>query len=114
MTMMPFGKHRGVPLDRLPDDYLAWLSDLDDLRQPLRGAVDQQVRRRLGDRESESDRPVAGPVDGDVAAAIVEAGRRALALKHHPDKGGDTAIMQKINGTADRLLGQFPRKRQAA
>lgn len=36
---MPFGKFKGVELGDLPDDYLAWLTTLHDLRDPLRSAV---------------------------------------------------------------------------
>ena len=29
---------------------------------------------------------------------------RRLALQHHPDKGGDTAIMQRVNTEFERLF----------
>jgi hypothetical protein len=109
---MPFGKHRGAPLRDLPNDYLDWLLGLDDLREPFRSRVEAEANRRRGYREPE--RPMAGPVDGNTASAIIEAGRRALALKHHPDRGGDVRSMQAVNDTADRLLGQLPRRRSAA
>lgn len=32
---------------------------------------------------------------------------RRLALKYHPDKGGDTALMQELNNEYDRLFKQF-------
>ena len=110
MTSMPFGRYRGELLCDLPDDYLDWLLGLDDLREPLRTRVAAEAARRA----RASERPIAGPVDGDVAVAIVEAGRRALALRHHPDRGGDTRVMQAINSTADKLLGQLPRRRSAS
>jgi len=47
---MPFGLHKGKPLDTLPDDYLLWLGCLDDLRQPLLGAVLREMGRRLAER----------------------------------------------------------------
>ena len=34
---------------------------------------------------------------------ILEA-RRRLSLVHHPDRGGDSALMARINGAADELL----------
>ena len=30
---------------------------------------------------------------------------RCLALQHHPDKGGDTAIMQRVNTEFEKLYG---------
>jgi len=47
---MPFGLHKGKPLDDLPDDYLLWLGCLDDLRQPLLGQVLKEMGRRLAQR----------------------------------------------------------------
>jgi hypothetical protein len=112
---MPFGKHQGARLRDLPGDYLDWLLDLDDLREPLRSRLESEARSRWGSRDFAPDPPpVSGPVDGDVAARIVEAGRRALASKHHPDIGGDGATMTRINATADRLLAGLPRRRGVA
>jgi len=47
---MPFGLHKGKHLDDLPDDYLLWLSCLNDLRQPLLGHVLHEMSRRLAER----------------------------------------------------------------
>ena len=47
---MPFGAHKGKPLADLPDEYLLWLSCLNDLRQPLLGAVLHEMGRRLAER----------------------------------------------------------------
>ena len=33
---MPFGKHKGTPLNQLPTDYVDWLKTT-DLKDPLRG-----------------------------------------------------------------------------
>ena len=54
--MMPFGKHRGVPLAELDDAYLLWVGCLNDLRPPLLGHVLREMARRL------ADRPAAGGV----------------------------------------------------
>jgi hypothetical protein len=45
---MPFGKHKGAPLEELPDDYLVWLNKAEDLYPPLRRAVDEEYARRFG------------------------------------------------------------------
>lgn len=34
IRQMPFGKHRGVPLDKLPKHYLSWLKDSGALEKP--------------------------------------------------------------------------------
>ena len=44
---MPFGQFKGSRLDQLPNDYLLWLSTLNDLRQPLLGHVLQEMGRRI-------------------------------------------------------------------
>ena len=109
-STMPFGKHRGEPISDLPSDYLFWLASLPDLRRPLKYAIEAEVNRRL------HQAPVveALPVDGDLAIALVEAGRRALALKLHPDRGGDTALMARVNDTADKLLSYYGQGRRRA
>lgn len=33
---MPFGKHKGTPLNQLPTDYVDWLKTT-DLKDPLKG-----------------------------------------------------------------------------
>jgi curved DNA-binding protein CbpA len=34
---------------------------------------------------------------------IITAGFRALARRYHPDVGGDTATMQRLNAAYDRI-----------
>jgi uncharacterized protein (DUF3820 family) len=45
--IMPFGKYRGTPLAELPNEYLVWLSCLDDLRPPLLKHVLHEMGARL-------------------------------------------------------------------
>jgi uncharacterized protein (DUF3820 family) len=54
--VMPFGKFKGTPIDQLTDEYLCWISTLNDLRQPLLGHVLAEMGRRL------AERPAAGMV----------------------------------------------------
>ncbi len=60
-TIMPFGRHRGCPIARLPDHYLRWLSGL-ELRPWLRAAVDAELRARAGSKRAEirARRPKSG------------------------------------------------------
>jgi exodeoxyribonuclease X len=38
-THMPFGKHRGVPINEIPPDYVSWLLKQDDVDQYLKQAL---------------------------------------------------------------------------
>jgi hypothetical protein len=98
---MPFGKFKGVLLEDLPDPYLAWLAGLDDLREPLSTAVADEYRDRFGE-----DTAVPAGVR-DAGDAIVSAGYRVLAARHHPDHGGQTAAMQDVNAAAAWLRRQL-------
>lgn len=91
---MPFGKFRGSPLSELPDGYLEWLGSLDNLREPLRSGVHAELRRRQ-----------AVPADEIRALAddVVTTGFRVLALKCHPDTGGDTTVMALLNDAVTYL-----------
>lgn len=56
--VMPFGKHRGCAIARLPIHYLKWLSGL-DLRHPLRAAITAELARRAGPQTSGGSAPQA-------------------------------------------------------
>lgn len=46
-AVMPFGKHRGIPVRLLPDDYLGWLATRDlDLWKWLRESIAAELRFR--------------------------------------------------------------------
>lgn len=49
--------------------------------------------------------PLHLPKDVDQAAvlAVIQAGYRALARQHHPDHGGSTTTMQKVNAATHWL-----------
>jgi Putative quorum-sensing-regulated virulence factor len=93
---MPFGQHKGTPVADLPDDYLAWLRTI-DLREPLASIVEEEWE----DRRAPRQRFIAGsrlPDDlKSLAADIIQHGYRQAALRHHPDHGGQTLLMQRLN-----------------
>lgn len=105
---MPFGRYKGWALSQVPVSYLSWLDSLGDLREPLRTAVDRELRMRH--QEEHARRCGSGPI-GQVlspetaiaAERIVREGYRIAALESHPDRGGDTASMQAINEAAEVL-----------
>jgi hypothetical protein len=100
---MAFGRYRGWALDELPDDYLAWLRGLDDLREPLRSAVDREWQRRFTE-PSDALAPLP-PEAVPIADELVTAGYRALTHRHHPDTGGDHRTMLLVNAAAAWLRG---------
>ncbi len=104
---MPFGKIRGVLLADLPDNYICWLSDLDDLREPLRSGVAQEMRARFGSVAAPG--PEVSPAVHLMAQELISAGLRILTKRHHPDLGGETRTMQVVNGAAEWLRGQLRR-----
>lgn len=42
----------------------------------------------------------------DAPPEVVKAAQRALAMLHHPDRGGSEADMKRINNAADEILGK--------
>ena len=46
VAVMPFGKHKGTPLEEVPPDYVRWLLTLEDLDVDLRFSLERIVRRR--------------------------------------------------------------------
>jgi len=124
---MPFGAYKGVAMADLPDGYIEWLTSLGDLRDPLREWIRAERKRRFGEREDaneddldDADRDRAGPAfalrpeELPMLADLVEAGYRALALTWHPDMGGSTARMQRLNVLVDSLRRQLKGRRALA
>lgn len=115
---MPFGKHKGTPLEDVPEDYLVWVLDNCERISPtLRRAI-QQV---LG---LEVDEPQPRPPPGTtfnsggssgvplsrVRAMVLEAVRkwhRTHAMRNHPDRGGRVEVAQAINAAGDELTREI-------
>jgi hypothetical protein len=98
---MTFGKFRGVEVADLPDDYLTWLHDQVELREPLLSAVHAEFAVRFTALDNQKELPAAVRT---MVEELVSAGYRKLALQHHPDHpGGDTRTMQLVNAAAHFL-----------
>jgi len=114
VNRMPFGKHRGLPLDELPVDYLEWVLTLDNLREPFKSAAQAEwVRReRLKDEHAHQQQqreppppppPAPPPTMKATLKEVIDVGYRLLALKCHPDMGGQNADMVRLNQARDWL-----------
>jgi len=93
--MMPFGRHRGQRLSTLPAAYLEWLLGLDDLREPLRSAIEVEAHRRRAPRP-----------DPRIVEDLISRGQRSLARTAHPDRGGTHEQMLGVRLAADWLFAQ--------
>jgi hypothetical protein len=95
---MPFGRFKGVLLADLSDQCVTWLHGLDDLREPLRTAVDRGWRMRFESPSSSLTGIEALPADArPMVEELIASGYHSLASRHHPDRGGETKTMQAIN-----------------
>jgi hypothetical protein len=110
---MPFGKHKGIRIVDLPDDYLDWAYRKMTLDPgPLRNAIHREWALRFQDDEPEEEPPEreAWEPTGSVPASMramcnemITLGLRALAIKHHPDRGGKHEDMVRVNLAAEAL-----------
>jgi hypothetical protein len=96
---MPFGKWRHRLLTEIPTDYLYWAYEVCNLRPGLRQAVEAELRRRAQEQDPAHAQRQTGP---DLAG-IIGKWWRELVMKHHPDRGGDTKVMQALNNAHKRL-----------
>ncbi len=117
---IPFGKHRGKVIAELPIQYLLWLYNTVDLdRWGIRTAVQEALG--LADEEEDDDYcPDMGETEEQLEVALREkqllerrlldlesenhnlkermrTAYKRLAMKFHPDRGGDRDMMSLIN-----------------
>jgi hypothetical protein len=86
---MPFGKHRGTPLEKVPEDYLRWVLDhCENVGPTLRRGIEQRLG--LGLSKAVND--------------VVATWYRKLSLEFHPDlRSGSHAAMVAVNRARELL-----------
>ena len=84
---MPFGRHKGVAIEDLPDSYLTWLLEEVALRGRLKTAVEREWEDR---QQRESPRSLAA--------------RSAFILRLHAD---ELPLARRLNLLVDSVRGQF-------
>ena len=105
MPRMPFGKHKGLELCDVPDNYLDWLLSI-DLRPRLRRQVESEVQaRRFSGRsvDEPEDEPDEEEESSSDLQGLIRAWHRELVMKYHPDRGGCHEAMIAINDACERL-----------
>ena len=95
---MPFGKHKGTPIDQMPLQYIEWLLTKDNvdgwLLRELEESRDLQLNLRWSESENDSVQRIR-------KVYLV------CAQKWHPDKGGSTDAMQAINEFNEKLMKEL-------
>lgn len=96
---MPFGKYKGALLSVVPLEYLTWLATRDDLRNPLRAAVERELHAR-GHVHAFS--PLAARLQQahERGYFVVQAGREEEAEAYHERCGvtGRPSICVALDG----------------
>lgn len=109
-----FGTHKGKRLKDVPTGYLQWmLKALDEMTASERSAVRAEFLQREAQTKHRHAPPPPPPgvklpagVTPDLILQIVQTGRQQLAKRLHPDVGGDTEVMKRVNQAADFLEQQ--------
>ena len=91
---MPFGKHKGEPVEGVPEPYLCWvLENVDNLRPTLRDEIERVVE--IGKYAS-----AVVVVPGE---DVIGQWYRQLAREFHPDQGGSHEVMNATNRARELL-----------
>src|SRR5215471_6491205 len=109
---MPFGKYHGRTLDEIPPAYLWWLWDHVELFGQLRREVAQILELEAREKGHAKRDPHAQPFtlreqDAELFREVLNAGYRTLAIRLHPDQGGDGERMRRLNQLIERWRQQL-------
>lgn len=74
---LPFGKHRGVPIGKVPSDYLKFLLGWDKLKGATHDKIVQELNRRAGKEPSAA--PKLTERHGELGHDMLKAGFQAVS-----------------------------------
>jgi hypothetical protein len=107
MMELPWGKYRGDDVEDVPTSYLVWLlENAENLRPALREAICAEVAERLDLDVAARVVIVLEMVPAPLlktAEELIEAGKRVLALRRHPDVGGTHEGMLELQNAVAAL-----------
>lgn len=95
---MPFGKHKGIEVHKLPNTYLQWLY----YNVSINGTLLTEVCYALG-IEPDYVSNTKTHTDNEMVMSIIKSGFRELSKKLHPDVGGTDEQMKKLNSAHEYL-----------
>lgn len=102
---MPWGKHRGKPVDELPVSYVVWvLTECDNVSSYLEEALFLRVKEWL---EEEIGRIEADSSNNRKPADVIASWFRQMSREFHPDRGGTNDGMRAINRGYELLQQLF-------
>ena len=104
--ILKFGKHKGYPIEEIPDGYLQWLFFLETLDRDIEQAVKAEVAARWPDKIQLLIKPPrlrASRKKNPPEQAAIKTIFRELAKQFHPDRGGSTDAMAALNEFYARL-----------
>jgi hypothetical protein len=91
---MPFGKHRGRPIEDIPTSYLKWLLTISILPD-LQFAIESELSARGAGAQKKPPK--------ELTKAVVSTWYRRLSMRFHPDHGGSKVAMQVVNEARELL-----------
>lgn len=114
---MPFGKFRGSLLREIPLDYLEWLSEHVDLREPLKSAVawviewhyEESTRAWNEYRQSKQQTRQESRQQSALTLNVDDWYRR-LSIEFHPDRRGGSNEGMKAVQRGRELLKEMLRQ----
>jgi len=100
---MPFGKHKGTPIDQVPLSYIEWLLEKDNVDGWLRSELEKSRNKQLGGDFDEFRQEF----EEDLQSRKIRKIFLECSKKWHPDKGGSHEAMAALNMFHEKLIEEL-------